>query len=66
VPFPRHEHGYCRAELQAFVKAAALKKFLKWMYGQTLALENNKPIYYTYDVTRWLKLVIYETPTHWD
>lgn len=36
------------------------------MYGQTCALENGEHIWYTYDVMRWLKLVIYGTPTEWD
>lgn len=66
VPLPRHEHGYCQAELRSFVRPAAFRQLSKWMYGQTCALENNQQIWYTYDVTRWLKLAIYNTPTEWD
>lgn len=66
IPLPQHQHGYCRAELKAFVKARALNKFLRWMYGQTCMVEGNEPVYYTYDVMRWLKLAIYGTPTIWD
>lgn len=66
IPLPKHEHGYCRAELVSFVKAPAFARLEKWMVGQTCALEGTEHIWYTYDVVRWLNNVIYGTPTHWD
>jgi hypothetical protein len=66
IPLPRHKHGYCQAELASFVKAAPLKKLLRWMYGQTGALEDGEHIYYTYDVVRWLDWQIRDVKPIWD
>lgn len=66
LPLPRHRMGYCQAELATFVKAGPLKQFHKWMYGQTVGVENNEHIYYTYDVVRWVEAKVYGTKPIWD
>lgn len=66
IPLPRHQHGYCQAELQAFVKAKALRRLNNWLYGQTCALENGVPVIYTWDVMRWLRQEIFKEPPYWD
>lgn len=49
--------GYTDEQLLTIIPKKKLRKFYKWMYGQTMGLtEENKPIYYKCNVHRFLDL----------
>ena len=66
LPKPGHELGYGWDELDTFMTEDELRSFSDWMYGQTMAMEDDKPIVYVYDVVRFINMVRHNVPTLWD
>lgn len=67
LPKPTHEYGYTVAQIDSFMTEDEQRKFNKWMYGQTMMLDEKLgTIIYTCDVERFLRLVRFGTPTYWD
>lgn len=57
---------YFEADLELFMSKSELKKFDKWIRGQTCALIDGKMVFYSWDVERFLKLVREKIPTFFD
>lgn len=67
LPKPGNEYGYSYEEIIKFMSKKELTEFDKWMFGQTCGLDDNhQPIYYTWDVERFLNLIRNKVPTFWD
>jgi hypothetical protein len=66
LPKPKHELGYTFEELDMFMTEGELKDFGNWIYGQTMAMEEGKPLVYVYDVARYLNLVRHNVSTLFD
>lgn len=66
VPKPRNKLGYSSTELESFMTETELKKFNKWIRGQTCAIVNRTILYYPWDVQRYLDSVREGKLTYWD
>jgi hypothetical protein len=67
LPEPAHEMGFTDEQLKESLSATEYKNFWRWMYGQTMALDDKgRPIAYLQDVLRGVRLVRYGTPTYFD
>lgn len=55
---PNHSLGYTESFLKQEMKSRHYKfeKFLEWMRGQTVGVDNNESIYYTEDVLRYVNM----------
>lgn len=58
LPQPRHEHGYCQAEINSFMFPGLAKEFGDWMYGQTCMMEDGSLIYYFQDVISFVEGIL--------
>lgn len=66
LPEPAHPYGFRDSQLLESLSKTEYKKFWKWMYGQTMMMDEGEPIAYTEDVLRGVQLIRYGTPTYWD
>lgn len=66
LPKPLYTHGYSYEELPDFMTEDELAKFNKWIGGQTVAMEEGRIIYYSWDVQRFLENVRKNSKTYWD
>lgn len=68
IPAPNHKMGYTWKLLETFLTKTELKKFGKWIYGQTCSMDmkTKETIYYTYDVVRFVEMTRKNIPTLWD
>lgn len=67
LPKPAHEYGYTVAQIDNFMTEDEVRKFNKWMYGQTcMHDEDLGTIVYTCDVERFLRMVRFNEPTYFD
>ena len=55
---PRHSRGYPEDQLRTQMRARQFARFRKWMRGQGVGVDSytGKPIYFTNDVRRFLRL----------
>ena len=67
LPEPAHAMGFTDEQLKESLSATEYKNFWRWMYGQTMALDDKgRPIAYLCDVLRGVRLIRYGTPTYFD
>jgi hypothetical protein len=67
LPKPINDYGFSYPQLQESMSQVEFKKFVDWMYGQTMMLhEIHGPVVYTEDVIRGLDLIRNRKPTNWD
>jgi hypothetical protein len=66
LPEPANEHGFTDKQLSENLSGPEYDKFWRWMYGQTMMMENGEAIVYVEDVLRGVRLIRYGTPTYWD
>jgi hypothetical protein len=67
LPEPAHEMGFTDLQLHDNLSCTEYHNFWRWMYGQTLCMdENGKPVVYIEDVLRGVRLIRFGTPTYWD
>ena len=53
---PTNSRGYPEAQLRSAMKARQFQRFKRWMRGQGIGLDSNgHPIYFTKDVSRFLR-----------
>lgn len=59
LPPPKHEHGYCWAEIRSFMFRGLAVEFSRWIYGQTVVREDNGTlIYYPQDVISFVEGIL--------
>lgn len=65
---PDHAYGFRYSTLKAQVTAEELKKLDKWMFGQTVMIDepSGEHVWYTHDVIRGVDLIRHGKPTYWD
>jgi hypothetical protein len=56
---PDHEFGYTREALMDRLMAFEWRKFVEWIDGQTMALNEKTggPVFFTWDVKRFFEIV---------
>lgn len=61
---PDHALGYTEGFLRKLLAPERWSHFLDWMRGQTVGVNelDNTPVYYTYDVERYIKIYGTEKP----
>ena len=50
------ELGFTHNQMVRFLPPAEFQRFIFWMRGQTCGVVNGEPVYYYYDVRRFLKI----------
>ena len=67
LPEPDHAYGFSQKVLEANLSSKEFEAFNKWMYGQTMMLDEKLgPIVYTHDVIRGVDLIRNRIPTYFD
>jgi hypothetical protein len=62
----KHFNYYFYEDLAKLMKFHELKRFLRWIAGQTVGVVNKKIAYYSWDVDRFLELVREGKQTYFD
>lgn len=65
---PNHPYGFKVSALKAQLTKEEFDKLGKWMYGQTVMVDepSGEHVYYTHDVIRGIDLIRSGKPTYWD
>ena len=68
IPASKQEDGYTFEELDAFMSKEEQEGFKGWITGQTCGMDTktNKPVFYTWDVTRFLQWKRFGDKPEWD